>query len=115
MRVLRPATKTTVSALLHFIVTVPVAINISTPLITFWKKLKFSFTQELGSGAISTKVAALTMVLLMDLVNINRLSRYGDGGRNRKGVAGEADAEEEKGDYCDELHDWLLKIICFVV
>jgi hypothetical protein len=42
--------------------------------------------------------------------------RNGDGGRNRKGVAGEAEAEEEKGDDCDELHDWLLIIIItFVV
>ncbi len=41
----------------------------------------------------------------MDLVNIDRLSRNGDGGGGRKGVAGEAEAEEEKGDDCDELHD----------
>ena len=45
----------------------------------------------------------MTMVLFMDLVNIDRLSRNGDGGR--KGVAGEAEAEEEKGGDCDELHD----------
>ena len=49
------------------------------------------------------------MVLLNVLVNIDRLSRNGGGGR--KGVAGEAKAEEEKGDDCDELHGWLLLLL----
>jgi hypothetical protein len=48
------------------------------------------------------------MVLLNVLVNIHRLSRSRNGDGGRKGVAGEAEAEEEKGDDCDELHDWFL-------